>query len=149
MACLQKGWSLACKKGGQTHFRHLFTNGYIICLSCSNRQSCASVFVCSQQFGKKCFINKAQFDAVSKKFFQKRIYFSGYFQMYVTFSLLGAAVECSDKYGYTPLHTAAKHGHELLMSTLIKGGANIARCVYTNTKLNTFQLHFAFPITDM
>lgn len=47
------------------------------------------------------------------------------------FSLAGAEVECVDKYGYTPLHSAAKHGHELLITTLLNNGADVARCVFT------------------
>ncbi|XP_051532559.1 serine/threonine-protein phosphatase 6 regulatory ankyrin repeat subunit C-like isoform X2 [Myxocyprinus asiaticus] len=39
----------------------------------------------------------------------------------------GAEVECADKYSYTPLHTAAKHGQELLVSTLMSNGADAAR----------------------
>lgn len=32
-----------------------------------------------------------------------------------------------DKYGNTPLHIAAKYGHELLISTLMTNGADTAR----------------------
>lgn len=32
-----------------------------------------------------------------------------------------------DKYGNTPLHVAAKYGHELLISTLMTNGADTAR----------------------
>uniref|UniRef100_A0A4W5NNA9 Ankyrin repeat domain 52 n=1 Tax=Hucho hucho TaxID=62062 RepID=A0A4W5NNA9_9TELE len=36
-------------------------------------------------------------------------------------------IDCVDKYGNTPLHVAAKHGHELLISTLMTNGADTAR----------------------
>lgn len=47
------------------------------------------------------------------------------------FSLAGAEVECVDKFGHTPLHSAAKHGQELLITTLLNNGADVARCVLT------------------
>lgn len=40
-------------------------------------------------------------------------------------------MECVDKSGNTPLHAAAKHGHELLISILLNNGADVARCVFT------------------
>ena len=39
----------------------------------------------------------------------------------------GAEIDCVDKYGNTPLHVAAKYGHELLISTLMTNGADTAR----------------------
>uniref|UniRef100_A0A8C7Q9H1 Ankyrin repeat domain 52 n=1 Tax=Oncorhynchus mykiss TaxID=8022 RepID=A0A8C7Q9H1_ONCMY len=39
----------------------------------------------------------------------------------------GGDIDCVDKYGNTPLHVAAKHGHELLISTLMTNGADTAR----------------------
>lgn len=41
--------------------------------------------------------------------------------------VLGGDIDCVDKYGNTPLHIAAKHGHELLISTLMTNGADTAR----------------------
>lgn len=40
-------------------------------------------------------------------------------------------MKCVDKYGNTPLHSAAKHGHELLISLLLNNGGDVARCVFT------------------
>lgn len=40
---------------------------------------------------------------------------------------LGGEIDCVDKYGNTPLHIAAKYGHELLISTLMTNGADTAR----------------------
>lgn len=40
-----------------------------------------------------------------------------------------------DKYGNTPLHIAAKYGHELLISTLMTNGADTAR----------YARHWGFP----
>lgn len=48
------------------------------------------------------------------------------------FSVVGAEVECVDKCGNTPLHAAAKHGHELLVGLLLNNGADVARCVFTH-----------------
>ena len=39
----------------------------------------------------------------------------------------GGEIDCVDKYGNTPLHVAAKYGHELLISTLMTNGADTAR----------------------
>ncbi|XP_075055694.1 serine/threonine-protein phosphatase 6 regulatory ankyrin repeat subunit C isoform X4 [Mixophyes fleayi] len=39
----------------------------------------------------------------------------------------GSEIDCSDKYGNTPLHVAARYGHELLISTLMTNGADTAR----------------------
>uniref|UniRef100_A0A8C8SHA1 Ankyrin repeat domain 52 n=1 Tax=Pelusios castaneus TaxID=367368 RepID=A0A8C8SHA1_9SAUR len=36
-------------------------------------------------------------------------------------------IDCADKYGNTPLHVAARYGHELLISTLMTNGADTAR----------------------
>uniref|UniRef100_W5MAW9 Ankyrin repeat domain 52a n=1 Tax=Lepisosteus oculatus TaxID=7918 RepID=W5MAW9_LEPOC len=41
--------------------------------------------------------------------------------------LAGGEIDCVDKYGNTPLHVAAKYGHELLISTLMTNGADTAR----------------------
>ena len=41
--------------------------------------------------------------------------------------VLGGEIDCVDKYGNTPLHVAAKYGHELLISTLMTNGADTAR----------------------
>lgn len=43
------------------------------------------------------------------------------------FSFLGSEIDCADKYGNTPLHVAARYGHELLISTLMTNGADTAR----------------------
>uniref|UniRef100_A0A674K4I8 Ankyrin repeat domain 52 n=1 Tax=Terrapene triunguis TaxID=2587831 RepID=A0A674K4I8_9SAUR len=42
-------------------------------------------------------------------------------------SFLGSEIDCADKYGNTPLHVAARYGHELLISTLMTNGADTAR----------------------
>ncbi|XP_048474287.1 serine/threonine-protein phosphatase 6 regulatory ankyrin repeat subunit A-like [Rhincodon typus] len=38
----------------------------------------------------------------------------------------GAEIDCEDKNGNTPLHIAARYGHELLINTLITSGADTA-----------------------
>lgn len=45
----------------------------------------------------------------------------------LTCSPSGGEIDCVDKYGNTPLHVAAKYGHELLISTLMTNGADTAR----------------------
>ena len=42
-------------------------------------------------------------------------------------SLPGAEVNACDKAGNTALHIAARHGHELLISTLLDNGADAMR----------------------
>lgn len=39
----------------------------------------------------------------------------------------GAEIDCEDKNGNTPLHIAARYGHELLISTLITNRADTAK----------------------
>lgn len=39
----------------------------------------------------------------------------------------GAIIDCEDKNGNTPLHIAARYGHELLINTLITSGADTAK----------------------
>ncbi|KAG7257508.1 hypothetical protein CRUP_018353 [Coryphaenoides rupestris] len=39
----------------------------------------------------------------------------------------GGEIDCVDKDGNTPLHIAARYGHELLINTLITGGADCTR----------------------
>ncbi|PKU37181.1 serine threonine-protein phosphatase 6 regulatory ankyrin repeat subunit a [Limosa lapponica baueri] len=39
----------------------------------------------------------------------------------------GAEIDCEDKNGNTPLHIAARYGHELLINTLITSGADTAK----------------------
>lgn len=41
--------------------------------------------------------------------------------------LTGSEIDCADKFGNTPLHVAARYGHELLISTLMTNGADTAR----------------------
>lgn len=41
--------------------------------------------------------------------------------------LSGSEIDCADKFGNTPLHVAARYGHELLISTLMTNGADTAR----------------------
>ena len=36
----------------------------------------------------------------------------------------GAEVDCVDKDGNTPLHIAARYGHELFINTLLQNGAD-------------------------
>lgn len=40
---------------------------------------------------------------------------------------IGAEIDCEDKNGNTPLHIAARYGHELLINTLITSGADTAK----------------------
>lgn len=42
-------------------------------------------------------------------------------------SLSGGEIDCVDKDGNTPLHVAARYGHELLINTLITSGADTAK----------------------
>lgn len=42
-------------------------------------------------------------------------------------SFSGSEIDCADKFGNTPLHVAARYGHELLISTLMTNGADTAR----------------------
>ena len=44
---------------------------------------------------------------------------------YTPFS--GGEIDCVDKDGNTPLHVAARYGHELLINTLITSGADTAK----------------------
>lgn len=39
----------------------------------------------------------------------------------------GGEIDCVDKDGNTPLHVAARYGHELLINTLITSGADTAK----------------------
>lgn len=41
----------------------------------------------------------------------------------------GGEIDSVDKDGNTPLHIAARHGHELLINTLITSGADCTRSV--------------------
>lgn len=41
----------------------------------------------------------------------------------------GGEIDCVDKDGNTPLHIAARYGHELLINTLITSGADCTRSV--------------------
>lgn len=43
--------------------------------------------------------------------------------------MTGGEIDCVDKDGNTPLHIAARYGHELLINTLITSGADCTRCV--------------------
>lgn len=43
------------------------------------------------------------------------------------FFITGAEIDCEDKNGNTPLHIAARYGHELLINTLITSGADTAK----------------------
>lgn len=40
---------------------------------------------------------------------------------------IGADIDCEDNNGNTPLHIAARYGHELLINTLITNGADTAK----------------------
>ena len=44
---------------------------------------------------------------------------------------LGALIDHADKEGNTPLHIAARYGHELLVETLLNYGADPKRLVCT------------------
>lgn len=43
--------------------------------------------------------------------------------------ILGGEIDSVDKDGNTPLHVAARYGHELLINTLITSGADCTRFV--------------------
>lgn len=51
----------------------------------------------------------------------------GEFSVSVRCPLAGSEIDCADKFGNTPLHVAARYGHELLISTLMTNGADTAR----------------------
>lgn len=52
-----------------------------------------------------------------------------YSQLIIIFYIIGAEIDCEDKNGNTPLHIAARYGHELLINTLITSGADTAKQV--------------------
>lgn len=45
---------------------------------------------------------------------------------------VGAEIDCEDKSRNTALHIAARHGHELIITALVKHGANTAKLVATD-----------------
>lgn len=45
----------------------------------------------------------------------------------IKISFAGGEIDCVDKDGNTPLHVAARYGHELLINTLITSGADTAK----------------------
>lgn len=47
----------------------------------------------------------------------------------IELSMLGGEIDCVDKDGNTPLHIAARYGHELLINSLITSGADCTRSV--------------------
>lgn len=49
------------------------------------------------------------------------------FKMAYNNFLQGSEIDCVDKDGNTPLHVAARYGHELLINTLITSGAEMAQ----------------------
>lgn len=51
------------------------------------------------------------------------------YMMYGRSDIIGGEIDCMDKDGNTPLHIAARFGHELLINTLITSGADCTRCV--------------------
>lgn len=63
---------------------------------------------------------KCQCQAISMHKLKPVIYF---------FIIAGGEIDCVDKDGNTPLHIAARYGHELLINTLITSGADCTRCV--------------------
>lgn len=55
---------------------------------------------------------------------------------------VGAEIDCEDKSRNTALHIAARYGHELIITALIKHGANTAKLVTTDIHhLSVFLLH--------
>lgn len=48
-------------------------------------------------------------------------------RLFVFCSFAGAEIDCEDKNGNSPLHIAARYGHELLINTLITNGADTAK----------------------
>lgn len=43
------------------------------------------------------------------------------------FSFIGSEIDCEDENGNSPLHIAARYGHELLINTLMTNGADTAK----------------------
>lgn len=50
----------------------------------------------------------------------------------------GAEIDCEDKSRNTPLHIAARYGHELIITALIKHGADTAKSVSLSVCLSVF-----------
>lgn len=48
---------------------------------------------------------------------------------------VGAEIDCEDKSRNTALHIAARYGHELIITALIKHGANTTQLVTTGIYL--------------
>ena len=46
----------------------------------------------------------------------------------------GGEIDSVDKDGNTPLHIAARYGHELLINTLITSGADCTRFIFSPVK---------------
>ena len=46
---------------------------------------------------------------------------------YGFYLFLGADIDCCDKIGNTPLHIAARYGHDLLINTLLENGSDPTR----------------------
>lgn len=51
---------------------------------------------------------------------------------------IGAEIDCEDKSRNTALHIAARFGHELIITALIKHGANTAKLVIIDIHLSFF-----------
>lgn len=52
---------------------------------------------------------------------------------------VGAEIDCEDKSRNTALHIAARYGHELIITALIKQGASTAKLVTTDIQLSVYQ----------
>jgi len=53
----------------------------------------------------------------------------------------GGEIDSVDKDGNTPLHVAARYGHELLINTLITSGADCTRCSPAAAEVITVTWH--------
>ena len=47
-----------------------------------------------------------------------------FFSFSIWYMCIGADIDVCDKFGNTPLHIAARYGHELLINTLLENGSD-------------------------
>lgn len=62
---------------------------------------------------------------------------------------IGAEIDCEDKSRNTALHIAARYGHELIITALIKHGASTAKLVTIDIQPSVYlptQLNMCFGI---
>lgn len=51
---------------------------------------------------------------------------------------IGAEIDCEDKNRNAALHIAARYGHELIITSLIKNGANTTKLVTTDIQPSVY-----------